>query len=233
MNKINNYYLSEIYKIPLLTLEEEKVLAAKAFGGDKSAQKKLVEHNLRFVVKIANQYRGYMDIEDLINEGNMGLIHAAEKFDPSAENKFSTYAVRWIKAYIQKAIRETSTGIRFPAGKLVEMKEFKMSIASLDKTIGNDGETPLESLLDYESHLSPEDEIWDYEDELRLKKIMGLLKKNERTVIAKRFGLDGNEPMSLSEVGALMGCSKERILRIEQVALLKLKKGFLDSNLAA
>lgn len=106
MAKMNNYYFSEIEKIPLLTLEEEKALATKAFSGDKSAQKKLVEHNLRFVVKIANQYQGYMDVDDLINEGNMGLMHAAEKFNPSTGNKFSTYAVWWIKAYIQKVPRK-------------------------------------------------------------------------------------------------------------------------------
>lgn len=90
--RMNSYYLSEINKIPLLTLEEETALATKAFSGDKSAQKKLVEHNLRFVIKIANQYQGFMDIEDLITEGNMGLMHAAEKFNPANNAKFSTYA---------------------------------------------------------------------------------------------------------------------------------------------
>lgn len=90
--RMNSYYLSEINKIPLLTLEEETALATKVFSGDKSAQKKLVEHNLRFVIKIANQYQGFMDIEDLITEGNMRLMHAAEKFNPANNAKFSTYA---------------------------------------------------------------------------------------------------------------------------------------------
>ncbi|MCQ2576838.1 MAG: hypothetical protein MJ162_08830 [Treponema sp.] len=82
MKKINSFYSSEINRIPLLTLEEEKTLATKAFSGDKSAQKKLVEANLRLVVKISNRYQGYMDIDDLVNEGNLGLMKAAEKFNP-------------------------------------------------------------------------------------------------------------------------------------------------------
>ena len=140
MTKPNSYYLREIEKISLLTVEEEKALATKASSGDKLAKNKLVEANLRFVVKIANEYLGYMDIEDLINEGNLGLMHAAEKFNPSTGNKFITYAVWWIRAYIQKAIRETSTGIKFPSHKFDEMKKSKWKLASLDKAVGNDEE---------------------------------------------------------------------------------------------
>lgn len=231
MTKINSYYLSEIDKIPLLTLEEEKALATKAFRGDKSAQKKLVEHNLRFVVKIANQYQGYMDVEDLINEGNMGLMHAAEKFDPATGNKFSTYAVWWIKAYIQKAIRETSTGIRFPANKFDEMKKSKWNIASLDKKIRNDDEgTTLVSFLSDDRVIDPEDAYWEQETSAQLKKLIKSLSKNEQTVLIKRFGLDGNEPMSLSEIGTLMRYSKERIRQLEKRALIELKKNLIRSN---
>ena len=232
MTKINSYYLSEIDKIPLLTLEEEKTLATKAFRGDKSAQKKLVEHNLRFVVKIANQYQGYMDVEDLINEGNMGLMHAAEKFDPATGNKFSTYAVWWIKAYIQKAIRETSTGIRFPPNKFDERKKSKWNITSLDKTIGNDDdeETTLATFLSDDRVVNPEDEYWEQESTSLLNQFVKMLKRNEQTVIIKRYGLDGKEPMSLSEVGTLMGYSKERIRQLEKRALIELKKNLIRSN---
>ena len=224
---MNNYYFSEIEKIPLLTLEEEKALATKAFSGDKSAQKKLVEHNLRFVVKIANQYQGYMDVDDLINEGNMGLMHAAEKFNPSTGNKFSTYAVWWIKAYIQKAIRETSTGIRFPATQFNEMKKSKWNIASLDKNIGNENEDEitLASLLKDERMLNPEEEYWGKESSSQLYNAIKKLPENEQTVLIKRYGLDGEEPMSLSEVGTLMGgYSKERIRQTEKRAILNLRK---------
>lgn len=183
--RMNSYYLSEINKIPLLTLEEETALATKAFSGDKSAQKKLVEHNLRFVIKIANQYQGFMDIEDLITEGNMGLMHAAEKFNPANNAKFSTYAAWWIRAYIQKAIREISTGIRFPANKFAEMKKSKWNITSLDKTIGSDedDETTLASLLKDERFVNSEDVYWEQELILQLNQLVKMLKKNEQTVI--------------------------------------------------
>ncbi len=232
---MNSYYLSEIDKIPLLTLEEEKALATKAFSGDKSAQKKLVEHNLRFVVKIANQYQGFMDVEDLINEGNMGLMHAAEKFDPSTGNRFSTYAVFWIKAYIQKAIRETSKGIKFPANQFSEMKKSKWNIVSLDKSVGNDGEeeTTLVSFIQDERVKEVENEFLEEEVTSRLRESIKTLNQKEQTVIIKRYGLDGKEPMSLSEVGTLMGYSKERIRQLEKRALMELKKGLVSSNVYA
>lgn len=232
MAKMNSYYLSEIDKIPLLTLEEEKALATKAFSGNKSAQKKLVEHNLRFVVKIANQYQGYMDVEDLISEGNMGLMHAAEKYDPSTGNKFSTYAMWWIRAYIQKAIRETSKGIRFPATKFKEMKKPMWNIASLDKAIGSDDEesATLASFIKDDRIKDPEDEYWEKESASQLNQLIKMLKTNEQTVIIKRYGLDGNKPMSLSEVGTLMDYSKERIRQLEKRALIELREKLVHSN---
>lgn len=233
--RMNSYYLSEINKIPLLTLEEETALATKAFSGDKSAQKKLVEHNLRFVIKIANQYQGFMDIEDLITEGNMGLMHAAEKFNPSNNAKFSTYAAWRIRAYIQKAIREISTGIRFPANKFAEMKKSKWNITSLDKTIGSDedDETTLASLLKDERFVNPEDVYWEQELILQLNQLVKMLKKNEQTVIIKCYGLDGKDPLSLSEVGSVMGYSKERIRQLEKRALIELRKKLISSNVYA
>lgn len=232
---MNDFYLSEINKIPLLTVEEEKTLATKAFSGDKRAQKELVEHNLRFVVKIANQYQKYMDIEDLINEGNMGLMHAAEKFDPSLGNRFSTYAVWWIKASIQKAIRETSKGIRFPSNKYDEMMKSKWNFASLDKKIDSDEdeETTLASFIKDERIKSPEDEYWEQESTSQLIQMVSMLDENEQTVIKKRYGLDGTEPMSLSEVGTLMGYSKERIRQLEKRALIELKKKMNSSDIYA
>lgn len=128
----NNYY-KQIEKFALLTAEEEKTLITKAYCGDENAKRKLVEANLRFVVKIAHRYKSFMDLEDLIIEGTMGLMHAVEKIDPANNNKVITYAANWITAYIQKAIRETSKCIKFPGNKFNEMKKSKWNIASLDK----------------------------------------------------------------------------------------------------
>lgn len=230
MVKNNTIYLNEISKIPQLTSEEEKVLATKAYSGDKSAKKKLVEANLRFVVKIANEYLGYMDIEDLINEGNLGLMHAAEKFDSSTGNKFITYAVWWIRAYIQKAIRETSTGIKFPSKKFDEMKKSKWKITSLDKAITGDEETTLLECLQDDYLMTPETEFFQKELMAYLKSFIKMLKPNEQSVIIKRYGLDGKEPMTLSEIGSLMGYSKERIRQLENRVLAQLKKNLNYSN---
>ena len=231
MTKPNSYYLREIEKISLLTVEEEKALATKASSGDKLAKNKLVEANLRFVVKIANEYLGYMDIEDLINEGNLGLMHAAEKFNPSTGNKFITYAVWWIRAYIQKAIRETSTGIKFPSHKFDEMKKSKWKLARLDKAVGKDEEkATLADFIVDERIMNPEESFLIHQTELELKQFIKELKPNEKAVIIKRYGLDGKDPMTLSEIGSILGFSKERIRQLESRALNQLKKNFTYSN---
>lgn len=230
MAKTNNYYLNLIENYPLLTAEEEKALATKAFSGDKSAQKKLVESNLRFVVSIANQYKNSFDYEDLISEGNAGLVHAAEKFDPESGTRFLTYAVWWIRAYIQKAIRETSTGVKFPANKYKEMMKDKWKIASLNSQVKNEegDETDLLNLLQDERFGNVNDEVWKMESSSLLTQMIGKLKERDRTVLIKRYGLDGNEPLSLGQIGEQMGYSKERIRQIENKALLDLKESLLD-----
>lgn len=226
MSKINSFYLNSINRIKLMTQEEEREVAEKANKGDKSAQKKLVEANLRFVVKIANQYKSYMDVEDLINEGNMGLMHAAEKFDPSTGYRFNTYAVWWIRSYMQKAIRETSTGVKFPANKYEDMKLDKWKFASLEKSFeGSEEETAcLGNLISDEKVIDPEEDYCRKETEEIFRNSMKSLRGNEKEVLIKRYGLDGKEPMSLSKIGTLMGYSKERIRQIEKKALSELKK---------
>lgn len=210
-------YLRTIRSIPLLTLEEEKTLAAKAFRGDKQAQNKLVESNLRFVIKIAARYKGLMELEDLINEGSIGLMTAARKFNPESGNKFITYASWWITASIQKAVRETSTGIKFPNNKYNEMKNKKWRMSSLDETVpGKDGdEVSKVSLISDDRNLNPEEEFFMEEDRALTLEIVESLSPKEKTVLYYRYGLDGKKPLSLSETGEKMGYSKERVRQIE------------------
>ena len=108
-------YLSEIGVSPLLTAEEEKKFARLAKGGDESARHRMIESNLRLVVKIARRYinRG-LPLLDLIEEGNLGLIHAVEKFDPERGFRFSTYATWWIRQTIERAIMNQSGSVRLP-----------------------------------------------------------------------------------------------------------------------
>jgi RNA polymerase primary sigma factor len=110
-----NQYLDEISKIPLLTKEEEIELAKRIQKGDKEASKKLVKHNLRFVVSVAQRYKNFgVPLSDLINEGNIGLIKAASKFDPDKNIKFISYAVWWIKQAILKTLSEQTSPIKIP-----------------------------------------------------------------------------------------------------------------------
>lgn len=112
-------YLKDISKIPLLTAEEELVVAKKAKAGDKEALDKLVTSNLRFVISVAKQYQNHgVGLEDLINEGNMGLIHAAELFDPDKGVRFLSYAVWWIRQSLSKAIYDKGRTIRIPVNQI-------------------------------------------------------------------------------------------------------------------
>lgn len=124
-----SYYLNEISKIPLLTREEEESLATLAKNGDKKAKEKLIRANLRFVVTVAKKYRNRgIPLADLINEGNMGLITAIDKFEVERGFHFISYAVWWIRQAILKAICERSRAIRLPlnrANELVQIEKAK------------------------------------------------------------------------------------------------------------
>ena len=114
-----NYYFNEINKIPLLEHKEEIELSKKAKKGDVPSIQKLSLHNLRFVVSVAKQYQGQgLPLEDLINEGNLGLIRAAQKFDETRGFKFISYAVWWIRQSIIQSIIENSKNVRMPTNKL-------------------------------------------------------------------------------------------------------------------
>ncbi|MFN3605182.1 MAG: RNA polymerase sigma factor RpoD/SigA [Leptonema sp. (in: bacteria)] len=121
---ILNWYLNEIHKIPMLSREEEFETALKAMKGDEEARNKLVRANLRFVVTIAKKYQSFgLSLMDLINEGNLGLIRAAERFNPVKGYHFISYAVWWIRQSIKYAIQQKSQLIRLPINKMNELKK--------------------------------------------------------------------------------------------------------------
>lgn len=141
------FYLNEISKVPLLTRDEEERLAILAKNGDKSAKEKLINANLRFVVAIAKKYR-YQGIPlgDLINEGNIGLITAIEKFDVERGNHFISYAVWWIRQAILKAICEKSRMIRLPLNRANELVQIEKMRKELEKM--SDDEITSEKIAD-------------------------------------------------------------------------------------
>merc|ERR1711879_1084408 len=123
---IISIYLKEINKIPLLTREEEDIISRKAVKGDKEAQSKLIQSNLRFVVNVAKKYQNQgLPLDDLINEGNIGLINAIKKFDPDKGYHFISYAVWWIRQSILKAICEKSRMIRLPLNRANELVQIE------------------------------------------------------------------------------------------------------------
>lgn len=130
-------YLSDISKYPLLTKTEEKILLKKVHEGNRAALDKLVSSNLRFVVNIANLYKGQgIEVGELINEGNMGLIEAARRFDPNQKIKFISYAVWWVRQNITRAIAEKGRMVRISAEKELVLRRFAKNGGKLHQVIG-------------------------------------------------------------------------------------------------
>ena len=132
-------YLQEIGQIPVLDEEEEKELGKRSAQGDETARKRLAEGNLRLVVSLARHFTGQgVPLLDLIQEGNMGLMHAAEKYDYQKENRFSTYAAWWIREAMQRAIDQQSREIRVPVHVAENMKKVQKAARELQQTFGRD-----------------------------------------------------------------------------------------------
>ena len=130
-------YLNDISKYPLLTKEQEKVLLQKVREGSREAMDMLVKANLRFVVNIANLYKGQgIDVNELINEGNMGLIEAARRFDHSQKIKFISYAVWWVRQNITRAIAERGRLVRISAEKELVLRRFAKKGGQMHQVVG-------------------------------------------------------------------------------------------------
>ena len=249
-------YLKEINNIPLLTPEEEKEYAILATKGDKKAKQKLIDSNLRFVVKIAKKYRNNgLSFSDLISEGNIGLMLAADKFDPEKGFRFISYAVWWIKQTILKAISEKSKIIRLPVNRINELSRIEterekkgcsveeiatsMNIdaptlsaminvsqkpISFDEPIKKGEETVIGELLKDETHPSPETDMLNQSLKDEIQIMLSTLSNREAAILKYRFGLQGEEPHSLLEVGMEFNLTKERIRQIEKKSIEKLKR---------
>ena len=125
-NEVLSIYLEQINKIPMLSYEEEYELALKAKNGDKKAFDRIINANLRFVVSVAKKYKGQgMALSDLINEGNIGLITALEKFEPEKGYHFISYAVWWIRQSIMKALSEKARAVRLPLNRANELMQIQ------------------------------------------------------------------------------------------------------------
>jgi RNA polymerase primary sigma factor len=141
-SNILSIYLKEINRIPLLTEEEELDLAIRAKAGDEFARKRMIESNLRFVVNVSKKYRNQgLPLSDLINEGNIGLMTALDKFDPDKGYRFISYAVWWIRQSVLKAINEKSRAVRLPLNRTNELLQIKKAERTLMKELSTEDPT--------------------------------------------------------------------------------------------
>ena len=253
-------YLSEIGKEELLSADEEVELAQRIRKGDKKALEKLTKSNLRFVVSVAKQYQNQgLSLPDLINEGNVGLIKAAEKYDETRGFKFISYAVWWIRQSILQAIAEQSRIVRLPLNQLGSMNkinrmltkfeqenERRPSVDEISEVIDIPEDKVDEAINVSGRQVSVDAPFVDGEDNSLLDvlvnndapmadkqlvieslqaEIMDALKMltiRERNIITAFYGI-GQPEMTLEEIGAKFGLTRERVRQIKEKAIRRLR----------
>jgi RNA polymerase primary sigma factor len=217
-------YLREIAKIPRLTAEEERELGSRIERGREDADlTRLVEANLRFVVFYAKRYRGLgVSFLDLIHQGNLGLLEAARRFEPSRNVKFITYAVWWVREAIMHVLAAETRAFSFPP-KLFQTMYNGPGDVSLGDALGHDGREIGETLADSDRP-SIDDEMIHRSDLEELSAALLDLDRKERAIVRLRFGLQDNEPRTLQEIGDWLHLSRERVRQIEVRAKEKLRR---------
>lgn len=254
-------YLRDISIYPLISREEEARLAERIRVGDQEALDKLVRSNLRFVVSVAKKYQNQgVALSDLINEGNLGLIRAAHKFDETKGIKFISYAVWWIRQAILQALAEQSRIVRVPLNRAGALHRIGKRANTLLQELGREAThaeiaegmditedevaktmaisqghlsldapmTPGEDnrLLDYiadDVSLPPDEQTYEKALTEHVEEALASLKDREARILRLYFGLDGSEPMTLEQIGALLGITRERVRQIKEKALTRLR----------
>jgi len=270
LEDVTQLYLNEIGAKPLLTPEEELATARALRQGDFSARQKMIEHNLRLVVNIAKHYlnRG-IPLLDLVEEGNLGLIHALEKFDPERGFRFSTYATWWIRQSIERGIMNQSRTIRLPVHVVKEINVVLRAMRHieaaesrdltvervamlLDKPVEevrrilllNEHIASLDAPLDIDpnhsmAELIADEEGGDPESLLQSSEIGSLiggwleqLTERQRTIVERRYGLNGADISTLDTIAGELGLTRERVRQIQMEALDRLRKIVKRGNIS-
>lgn len=254
-------YLQEIGRVDLLTADEEVDLAKRIKEGDQLALEKLTKANLRFVVSVAKQYQNQgLTLGDLINEGNLGLIKAAQRFDETRGFKFISYAVWWIRQSILQALAEQSRIVRLPLNRVGslnkisktfseleqkyerepspdEMAEFleittsevldTMKISgrhiSMDAPFANGEENSLLDVLENETEVTPDNTLMTDSLRREVQRALSTLTQREADVVALYFGLNGEQPLTLEEIGEKFALTRERVRQIKEKAIRRLR----------
>jgi len=254
-------YLREISQYPLISREDEVELATSIRRGDEESLDKLVRSNLRFVVSVAKKYQNQgVSLSDLINEGNLGLIRAAHKFDETKGIKFISYAVWWIRQAILQALAEQSRIVRVPLNRAGTLHRIGKRSSALQQELGREPtveeiaegmdiseeevaktlsisqthlslDAPLtpgedNKLIDYlpdTQNAGPDQETFERALTDSIDEVLCTLKEREAKILRLYFGLDGREPMTLEEIGSMMGITRERVRQIKEKALARLR----------
>src|SRR5919198_1160349 len=221
-------YLREIAKLPRLTVDEERALGYRIqVDRDEAALTQLVESNLRFVVSYAKRYRGLgVSFLDLIHEGNLGLIEAARRFDPSRNVKFITYAVWWVREAMMHVLADQTRAFSFPPKLFASLHNATgdVSLSHPVDALQRDGSVrELGDLLPLDQPPIDHEMIRQADlDELAAALLD--LDGKEREVMRLRFGLEDDEPHTLQEIGERLHLTRERVRQIESRAKDKLRR---------
>jgi len=254
-------FLKDIGKVDLLTAAQEVELAKRIERGDHGAKQEMVEANLRLVVSIAKKYRNQgLPFLDLIQEGTIGLVRAAEKFDYRKGFKFSTYATWWIRQAVARALADKGRTIRMPVHvveklnrigrserklraelgrepiaseiaadldlgveEVLQIRRSAQTPVSLSKPVGDEEESEFGHFLTDDTEPLPDEAVDTTLRTETLRKILSTLAPRERLVLELRYGLNGERPRTLDEVGRAFNVTRERIRQIENQTLKKLR----------
>jgi len=256
-------YLQEIGRVDLITAEEEVELARRIKKGDQLALEKLTKANLRFVVSVSKQYQNQgLSLPDLINEGNLGLIKAAQRFDETRGFKFISYAVWWIRQSILQALAEQSRIVRLPLNKIGSINKINKAFARLEQeferpptaaelaetldmtldevkqSMKNAGrhvsmDAPLKDGDESSSNMydvmrtgdtpAPDTDLMTESLRKEIERSLRTLTPREGDVIRLYFGLNGEHPMTLEEIGERFDLTRERVRQIKEKAIRRLK----------
>jgi RNA polymerase primary sigma factor len=256
-------YLQEIGRVDLISAEEEVELARKIKEGDQAALEKMVKANLRFVVSVSKQYQNQgLTLPDLINEGNLGLIKAAQRFDETRGFKFISYAVWWIRQSILQALAEQSRIVRLPLNKIGSINKINKAFAQLEQKYerppnadeladlldlttqevkqslrnagrhvsmdaplkdGDESSSNMYEVLQSGDSPSPENGLITESLRREIERSLSTLTTREADVVRLYFGLNGQHPMTLEEIGERFDLTRERVRQIKEKAIRRLK----------